>query len=145
MIYKIERNLTMKKTLSLLLAMCLMISMFAFSVSAEEPNVDKLVTESVQPILDGETTLSVGNSWTDVKKDYNLFNENVTITNNATSIYSVCIRLVDYQGATVLKTSQTIESGCSYTFFNVRAGGYIIQAKSADGVPHEYTISYTDK
>lgn len=134
----------MKKLLSLLLAMCLLMSTFAFTVSAEEPNENTVAKTNVQPRLKGETTLSVGNAWTDVKKDHNILHEDVTVTNNATSVYDVYIRIVDYKGATVLKSSQTIKSGESYTFYNVRAGGYIIQAKAADGVAHEYTISYKD-
>lgn len=133
----------MKKFLTLFVVLAMLVVPMSIPVSAATMD-DAEPEASVQPRLNTSVTVALGNTWTDIYLENNWFKATLTVFNHTTSIYDVDIRVVSTDHKSTLKSSQTIESGSSKTFYSIPSGGYIIQGKSTDGVPHEYTLSLED-
>ena len=90
------------------------------------------------------TSLHLGSSWVAAITGDTLFQTDVTVTNHESSGYDVLVRLTDGEAMLILQDAVTLAPGASHTFHDVPGGGYIIQAKSADDVPREFTLTYSD-
>lgn len=140
----------MKKLVSLFLAVIMIFAILpvsAFAAEAKAPASSRtyeIATQNAQARLNGKRTLTLGNAWTDVKVENNLLDADLTVSNYVTSAYSVCVRIISKDYKTIIKESKTIKSGYSATFSGIPSGGYVIQACSADGDQHEYTLGYKD-
>ena len=133
----------MKKFLTLFVVLAMLIVSMSIPVSAATME-DAEPEASVQPRLNTTVTVALGNTWTDIYVENNWFKDTLNVFNHTTSIYDVDIRIISTDHKSTLKGSQTIESGSSGTFYSIPSGGYIIQGKATDGIPHEYTLSLED-
>ena len=127
----------MKKVISLLLALVIILSTLGITVSAAETDANNAETTNIQPRLNGQKTIQLGNAWTDIKIENNIFYANLTVTNMTTSSEDVVIRVISIDPA-------TIAPGSSESFYGLAPGGYIIQGKSADDEVHTYELKYYD-
>lgn len=134
----------MKKVISLLLALVIILSTLGITVSAAETDANNAETTNIQPRLNGQKTIQLGNAWTDIKIENNIFYANLTVTNMTTSSEDVVIRVISIDRADILKQPATIAPGSSESFYGLAPGGYIIQGKSADDEVHTYELKYYD-
>ena len=88
-------------------------------------------------------SLSLGNSWTDVFAIDGISTDSVLTLRLQDGEDSALVRIVTQDLFTILCEDVTIQSGSFYTFGDIPKGRSIIQAKSADDLPHPYTFSYT--
>lgn len=133
----------MKKFLTLVIVVAMFIMPLSLPASASTVNITESET-AVQPRLNEEVTLTLGDIWVDVYTENNWLNADLTVSNHTTSAYDVDIRIVSKDHKKTLKGSQTIESGSSATFYNIPSGGYIIQGRATDGIGREYTLPLED-
>lgn len=133
----------MKKFLTLVIVVAMLI--MPLSLPASASTVDVTASEAaVQPRLYKKVTISLGNSWETIHTENNWLDANLTVTNHTTSVYDVDIRIIETDETTIMKDSQTIQSGKSKTFYSLKSGGYIIQGRATDGVDREYTLTLED-
>lgn len=88
-------------------------------------------------------SLSLGNSWTDVFTIDVASSDGVLTLRLQDGEDSALVRIVTQDLSAILCEDVTIQSGSFYTFGDIPKGRCIIQAKSADDLPHSYTFSYT--
>lgn len=89
----------------------------------------------------GERTLTLKDAWTNVVYEWDSRTAELTVTNYNTSAHSVRVRLVSRDYTAVLKSEQTVAAGHRVVFRGIPVGGYVLQARSADGQCREYTLS----
>lgn len=127
----------MKRLIALLLVLLISVLSLSLTACAAVDAVKDLKNESVP-----SQTLSLKDTWIDVWVEGNWQAADLTVTNYYTSAYDVKVRIVSIDYSEIIASEETIPSGYSATFSSVPSGNFIIQAKSADDVLREYTLSY---
>lgn len=133
----------MKKLLSTVLAMMMLLTMLPVGASAVEVDAPVAEPASVQPRLNLQDTYQLGNAWTNIKVESNWLTATLTVVNIATSSHAVMIRIVD-NDYKIIKEAVSIEPGKSEKFYSIPFGGYIIQGKSKDDAVHTYELHCYD-
>ena len=121
----------MKKILSVLLcfAFCLGVTLVCLSVYKANRRLDP----------PGQVSIELGNAWTTVWESGGRSDPALTVTNRPASA-PVMIRFVDAEHILIVDHGQTILPGGTAAFSNLPTDGYILQAKSANDLPREYTL-----
>lgn len=88
----------------------------------------------------GESTLALGDGWTDVFRGQGGEGKTVELVNTATSGYDVQFRILSME-AKVLSGPETVVSGYSWSV-ECPTVPFVVQARAADGMKREYTLAY---
>ena len=88
----------------------------------------------------GESTLALGDGWTDVFRGQGGEDKTVELVNTATSGYDVQFRILSVE-AKVLSGPETMASGYSRSV-ECPTVPFVVQARAADGMKREYTLAY---
>ena len=89
-----------------------------------------------------KVTLTLGDDWVSVALENNTRAVSLHVANYTTSAYTAQVRVVSRDHAEVLAAAVTVEAGYSADLGPIPAGGYVLQARSADGVKRSYTLGY---
>ena len=87
-----------------------------------------------------ESTLALGDGWTDVFRGQGGEGKTVELVNTATSGYDVQFRILSME-AKVLSGPETVVSGYSWSV-ECPTVPFAVQARAADGMKREYTLAY---
>ncbi len=112
-----------KRTLALALLCLLMLALAACGSKAK-----------------GESTLALGDGWTDVFRGQGGEGKTVELVNTATSGYDVQFRILSME-AKVLSGPETVASGYSRSL-ECPTVPFVVQARAADGMKREYRLAY---
>lgn len=89
-----------------------------------------------------KVTLTLGDNWVSVAVENNTRAASLHVSNYTTSAYTAQVRVVSRDHADILAAAKSIEAGYSADLGPIPAGGYVLQARSADGVKRSYTLGY---
>lgn len=88
----------------------------------------------------GESTLALGDGWTDVFRGQGGEGKTVELINTATSGYDVQFRILSME-AKVLSGPETVASGYSWSV-ECPSVPFVVQVRAADGMKREYRLAY---
>jgi len=98
-----------------------------------------LIFHSSRPGEKTDATLDLGNAWTDVFPVSRRTDTDI-IVRNLTAQAEVMVRIVDAERVTLVGAEKRVAPGGIVIFSDFPAGSYIIQGKSADDLPREYSL-----
>lgn len=134
----------MKKSLALVLALIMSISMLSMTVSAAE--IENPNSPEVQPRLYFEGTAWLGTEFTNILTDDNLFTAILTVKSDGNNSGPVELRVLDHDGQEVFPNYKTVQPGKEVTLPSIGSAHapYILQGRVQPGYEDSYTFVISD-